>query len=113
MNPPPIFVTKIIRWTARMLTILALIFHMLSFLGDRWSVPLPAGDIVRLVLWGILLVAMILAWKWERLGGLVLIGGFVLQVGFNPSIVVMWAMWIAPTIGCLFLISSTQERNPA
>jgi hypothetical protein len=113
MKPLSPTLIKTTRWTARVLSIIAIIFHALSFLGDRWSGPLPTGDVVRLGLWGLVLLGMMLAWKWERLGGLVIMGAFVVQVSLNPGIVVMWAMWIGPITGSLFLASSLQERNRA
>ena len=112
MNQPLTLLTNIIRWTARTLSLIAIIFHALSFLGDRWSGPLLTGDIVRLGLWGIILLGLILAWKWERLGGLIIIGGFVAQASLNADILMMWAFWVAPAIGVLFIISSMEQRKP-
>jgi hypothetical protein len=61
-------------------------------------------------LWGVSLLGMILAWKWERAGGLLIVGVFIILVRDNPDIVSMWGMWIAPIIGVLFFISSLQRK---
>ena len=104
---------KVLRWTARTLTIFVIAFHLLSFLGDRYSSSLTTLDIVKLVLWGIILAGMIVAWKWERIGGFMIIGGTVVQTVINPQILLMWAMWIAPIIGVLFLICWAKTRRMA
>jgi hypothetical protein len=54
---------------------------------------------------------MVIAWKWELLGSLIIIGGFIIQAVINPRILSMWAMWIAPFTGALFLISWVMDRK--
>jgi hypothetical protein len=102
---------NVIRWIARTLSVLILAFHIASFLGDRSSVTLTAMDTIKLILWAIILLGMIIAWKWEGIGGLIIIGGFIIQGIINPIIFSAWVMWIAPFTGILFLIYWTQSRK--
>ena len=99
------------RWTARGLGIVALLFHTLSFAGDLGSSQHQQGDTGKLLVWGIMMAAMIAAWKWERLGGAVIIVIFLVQAVMNSGIVSMWAMWAAPVIGILFLLSGVLARK--
>jgi len=93
---------KIIRWVARSLSVIIILFHALSFLGDNSMNRLIASDILKLVLWGILLVGLVIAWKWERTGSLIILGVTLLQFIINPVLITVWVMWIAPFTGFLF-----------
>ena len=104
---------KIIRWTARGLSIIALLFHILSFAGDLGSAHLQPGDTENLLVWGIIMAGMIAAWKWERLGGVVIIIAFLVQVNTNPWIISMWTMWVSPFIGTLFFLSGVLAKKGA
>ena len=104
---------KIIRWTARILSALIIAFHVLSFLGDRLPSNLPTRDVVNLILWGIVMLGLIIAWKWEGIGGLVIILVSVVQYVIDPVLLSMWAFWIAPFTGVLFLISWVKNRRKA
>lgn len=102
---------KSLRWFARSLTIFVIAFHLLSFFGDRYSSSLTMLDITKLVLWGIILTGMVVAWKSERIGGFMIIGGTVVQMLINPQSLQMWAMWIAPIIGALFLFCWAKSQK--
>ena len=102
---------NVIRWTARTLSVLILAFFILSFLGDRSSATLTAMDTIQLILWAIILLGAVIAWKWEGIGGLIIVGGFIIKAVINPKIFSMWAMWVAPFTGILFLICWITSRK--
>ena len=101
----------VIRWTARILSILILTFHAMSFFGDLPMANLTTSDYMNLGLWVLVMLGMIIAWKWEVAGGLLIIAVFVVQVNRNPMVLSMWAFWIAPLTGALFLISWMISRK--
>lgn len=106
---------NVIRWTARALSVLIVAFFIGSFLGDRSSATLTAMDTIQLILWAIILLGAVIAWKWEGIGGLIIVGGFIIKAVINPKIFSMWAMWVAPFTGILFLIcwiTSRKKINP-
>jgi len=102
---------KVIRWTARILSVLILAFHVLSFLGEGLPSNLPTHDVVNLILWGVVMLGLIIAWKWEGIGGLVIILVSVVQNHFEPMLLSMWAFWIAPFTGVLFLIYWVESKS--
>ena len=105
---------NLLRWTARTLSILVILYHILSFLGDiRSSVTLTTLDKTDFALWAIILLGMLVAWKWEVAGGLIIIGGFLIQAILNPLILSTAPMWIAPFIGMLFLVCGFYSRKNA
>lgn len=69
--------TKIIHWTPRVICILAIIFISLfaldSFSSERTLWQNAAAFLIHLIPSFILLVVLIIAWKWEKAGGVVLI----------------------------------------
>lgn len=103
---------KLFRWVVRICSVLFIAFHVSSVLADSWPVALSMQDQINLVVWGIILLGMLLAWKAEGMGGFVVISGFVIQVALHPAVLSMWGMWVAPAIGTLFVISwaLTEER---
>ncbi len=96
----------VVRWFARILSILIIAFHAMSFLADRPQGMLTTRDMINLSLWGLIMLGLLLAWKWERVGGLIVIGAFVVQVAMNPVVVTMWPFWVAPAVGLLFVLCS-------
>ena len=102
---------KVIRWTARILSVLILAFYALSFLGEGLPSNLPAHDVDIFILWGIVMLGLIIAWKWEGIGGLVIILVSVVQNVIDPVFLSMWAFWIAPFTGVLFLIYWVKSRR--
>ncbi len=95
---------NIVRWFARILSILIVAFHALSFLADRPQAALSKIDMINLGMWGLIMLGLLLAWKWEGIGGLIVIGAFIVQVYLNPFVLKMWPFWVAPAVGLLFLV---------
>ncbi len=102
---------KPLRWFARILSALIVLFHALSFVADRPPASLSSADKLHLTLWGIIMLGMLIAWKWEGIGGLVILLAFVIQIGMNPEAISMWPFWVAPFTGMLFLICWVYGRR--
>jgi hypothetical protein len=102
---------KIIRWTARALSALIIIFHAMSFLGDMPMANLSAGDRLKMTMWGLVLLGMVSAWKWEGAGGLLIVGVSLVQCSMNPDLLRAWPFWVAPVTGGLFLLCRVAERQ--
>lgn len=101
------WVVVISRWTAR--TIAVPLFGLLVLLVEHDGVPNPLTASLRENLLGtvvlMMLCSLILAWKWEGLGGLLILGGLVLFAtsveAFLLKIVI--TPWLA--MGSLYLVS--------
>src|SRR5512140_2715546 len=96
---------RLFRWLVRFCSLLFLAFQITSFAGEQWPSVLSTSNEINLVVWGIILLGMALAWKSEGGGGFVIIAGFIVQVALHPAVLTNWTMWIAPAIGGLFVIS--------
>ena len=102
---------NVIRWVARVLSILYVLFHAMSFMGDRFTAALTASDYIKLALWGLVMLGMILAWFRERAGSLIILGVFLIQIALNPMLFLNWAMWPVPITGLMFLFCSMISRK--
>lgn len=71
---------KALRWAARGISAVLLLFLGLSFAGSLGREPLQPGDTEKLVLWATMMAAMIIAWRWELVGGALVIGNVLVQV---------------------------------
>lgn len=65
---------KVLRWSARVISAILLLFLGLSFAGSLGREPLQPGDAAKLIVLGVMMAGMILAWRWELLGGSLVIG---------------------------------------
>jgi hypothetical protein len=100
---------RILYWAPRVLALLAALFVGL-FALDVFSEGHPLGEaivgfIIHLTPTWLILAALIIAWRWERLGGaafLALAAGFLFWFGLNWNVVLILAL-PAAVIGLLFL----------
>ena len=79
--------TKMIHWTARMIVILAILFVSM-FALDSFSPELTIwqqllGFAIHLVPSFILIIVLLIAWKWELIGGIILM---IISLGLSPLI---------------------------
>ena len=106
-------VVTIIRWVARIWSILSLAFLLLFFGASIFSsigaATFVFKDVLRFVFFPIgLTMGLIIAWKWEGLGGIIAIGsiiGFHLQmlvIHGKPDFVLFIELLAAP--GILFIL---------
>ena len=69
--------TKVLYWTARILCILAILFVSLfaldSFSFERTFWQNTTAFLMHLIPSFVLLASLIIAWKWEKVGGIILI----------------------------------------
>ena len=101
----------VIRWTARILSILFLAFHLMSFIGDQPTAALSRMDHINLALWGLIMLGMIIAWKWDGIAGLFIVAVSAVQYIIDPMLPSLWAFWIAPLTGILSVICRMMSRK--
>ena len=81
--------TKVLYWTARILCILAILFVSLfaldSFSSERTFWQNTTAFLMHLIPSFVLLASLIIAWKWEKVGGIILT---ILGVAFSIFIFV-------------------------
>jgi hypothetical protein len=72
-------IITIIRWIARIWTIPIFVFALGEILiPDPYAVqPVPLADWISLGFLGVSILGLLLAWRWEGLGGAIAIAGFV------------------------------------
>lgn len=76
-----IITRQILRWVARVWAALMAALILFIFIGDAVAdgidpiFVLPARDMLMMAAFAIVFVGLILAWKWERLGGWLIVGG--------------------------------------
>jgi hypothetical protein len=121
--------TKVLYWTARILCILAILFVSLfsldSFSSERTVWQNIAAFLMHNIPSFVLLATLIIAWKWEKVGGIILtIIGLAFSIfifGFNykrnhfPVMTcLLQALLIAiPFVlaGILFILSHFKRKN--
>lgn len=82
---------RIVRWIARILSGLVIVFFSIFFVGEAIlfptpdSTPLTGNAMLQLTLTGLSLLGLALAWKWEAFGGLLALAAYVILVIVNPK----------------------------
>jgi len=97
MSFPPI---KIMRWTARVIGI-AVLLSLLAFTliaGLPHMAAMDAASFIHFLSFLVMVAGLFLAWKWERLGALVILGGF------GAFFVLNWVLWGSPALGWVFTL---------
>lgn len=110
---------KIIRWIARIWSILVFAFALVRiFTPDPYATePVPVEDWFLLSLWGVAILGLLVAWRWELVGGILTIATLffrelawvVLKGPWFVNFLIIWAFLVPPAI--LFLIAWRLERN--
>lgn len=99
-----------IRWVARGLSVVLVLFFafMVSahFLGGQEA---PPGTATTLAI-GVILLGLIVAWKWEALGGIVVLCGYAFSALLAPPVLRAWPYAVCLLAGVLFLISWFMRR---
>jgi len=101
---------KIFRWTIRIWSGILILFFLFMFIGETYfppeslnSQPLSSNAILQLVIFGIILIGLGIAWKWELTGGIVAIIAFVLLAIINPNTIQMPLLLLYPATAILFI----------
>jgi len=109
---------KITRWTARVWSLLAIGLGLLIFIPDSESAgPIAPVDKFLLSLTGFAMLGLIIAWRWERTGGIFTIAilfireiaWVILKGNWMLGFLVLWFFFLPPAI--LFLIAWRQGKK--
>jgi hypothetical protein len=109
----------ILRWTTRVLGILLLVTIATFVIGEGVPNPLHGSVAENLLTAAFLtmIVAQIAAWKWEGIGGLLIVASFALFVIVNQGVPIneLFGLWLLT--GLLYLVgwgisrTSSQSRS--
>lgn len=110
---------NIIRWVARIWSLLLAAFAVTVMLlpDPHATAPVPTEDWFLLSLWGVAVLGLLLAWKWELAGAVLAIAAMfarelawiLLRGAWFAGFLLLWAAVLPPAI--LFLISWWLERR--
>jgi len=118
VNPVPRSI-KIIRWMARIWGILVFAGALLivSTPDPYATEPVPASDWFLLSLWGVAILGLLVAWRWELVGGIITIATMfirelawvVLRGQWLVNFLLVWVLLVPPAI--LYLVVWGKERK--
>jgi hypothetical protein len=104
---------NVIRWIARIWStvVFAIAVLQITYPDSYATEPVPVVDWFLLSLWGIAVLGLAAAWRWEAIGALVAIAtmflrevAFFLLKGFwIPAFLLVWILIIPPAV--LFLVA--------
>ena len=110
---------KVLRWIARVWSLFALALALLIMLSpDPHAVnPIQPREVFMLSLWGLAILGLLLAWRWERLGALLTI--FIMPIRevvfiliyreWMVNFLLIWALVIPPAVMYLLAWRSDQK----
>ena len=107
---------KRFRWTLRMLSGLIIVFALYMFIGETFFGENPGKSyistdaIIGFSIWGIGLIGLGLAWKWELIGSIISLVAFVVY-GINEPGTWTSFMLVWPAIAILFIVLWAISRN--
>jgi hypothetical protein len=109
----------IARWVARAWSLLIVAFVvMMVVTPDPYATePVPAEDWFLLGVWGVAVLGLVVAWRWERTGALITIGTMflrepiwvILKGGWLVNFLIVWVALVPPAV--LFLLSWRWRRG--
>lgn len=109
--------TKTLRIIARVLSALFVGFALIMFIGEtmegaKKAIPEPMSfySVVQLTLFGIGLLGLALAWKWEMAGGIISLLAFIILFIVNPSALLL-PMFIFPANAILFIVVAYRSKK--
>ena len=106
---------RILRWIARIWCLLAVADGLILAFGGGDNQVLK--DWPLLALWGVAIISLLVAWKYELIGGVTAIAFVILhdlvyllvKGTWLPGFMILWALIIPPAI--IFIIASVLERK--
>jgi hypothetical protein len=108
---------KTLRTIARVMSAIIVSFALIMFIGyifegaQKANPKLPSTDaIVGLTLFGIGLLGLALAWKWEIAGGIISLLAVITIFIRNPDAMV-WTMFIFPANAILFVVVGYNSKK--
>src|ERR1039457_5735149 len=100
------------RWTARIVGTLLFLLFLAFFFGE--GPPdlsrLTSAERLQSLCVAALLLGLVIAWKWERLGGLITVAGFAFLVALNANHLRMWALCVPAIAGAMHIASWARLR---
>src|ERR1039457_2149074 len=95
------------RWTARILGTLMFLLFLAFFFGEGppHLSSLTSTERLQFLCIASLFLGLVIAWKWEGLGGLITLAGFTFLVAINASHLRMWALCVPAIVGVVHLAS--------
>ena len=110
---------KIFRSIARIWSILVFVFALLRIITpDPYATePVPASDWFLLSLWGVAILGLLIAWRWELVGGIITIATMfvselfwvILKGDWLVNFLIFWFFLVPPAI--LFMVAWGLERK--
>ena len=105
--------TTAVHWTARVLSVVVVLFFgfmiVAQFVGDEELPPRA----VTLVAISAILIGLMVAWRWEGVGGVIALGGYFFSALLNGQVLRTWPYALCLVAGLLFLLSWFMRRRPA
>jgi len=99
---------KIMRKIARIWSILIFVFTMMRIITpDPYATePVPASDWFLLSLWGAAILGLLIAWRWELIGGIITIASMflreilwvIIKGGWMVEFLIFWVIVVPPAI---------------
>ena len=118
-NPGSTVFVKILRWTARIWSLLATVFAMVVALSpDPYAVnPITAREIFMLSLWLVAMLGLLLAWRFERLGALITVIimplrevlYFLFYREWTINFLLIWALVMPPA--AMYLLAWSKDHQ--
>ena len=96
---------------------LIIVFSLFMFISYRLFPesgepgPLSTSDIIGFSIVGIGFIGLVLAWKWELIGGIISLMAFVGSAVIFPRILIPSPMYIWPGTAVLFIILWKRSRS--
>lgn len=103
------------RWTALIFGSLMVLLFLAFFFGEgppRLS-ALTGAEQLQFLAMGALFLGLALAWKWEGLGGLLAVAGFLALVAINRRHLALWALDLPAAIGAVHVACWFRLRTGA
>jgi hypothetical protein len=100
-------IPKILRWTARILGTLFVLLILVFAVGEGTPNPsmLAPRDKLMFLALGVMLVGLVLAWKWAGLGGVLALAGYLLFVAIGGRRTILSPFMAAGVAACLHLLT--------
>jgi len=100
------------RWTACIAGTLLFLLFMAFFFGEGPPDLSRLTSAERLQSLGVaaLFLSLVIAWKWEGLGGLISVAGFTFLVAINASHLRMWALCVPAIVGAVHIVAWSRLR---
>ena len=100
------------RWTARILGTLMFLLFLAFFFGEGppHLSSLTSTERLQFLCIADLFLGLVIAWKWEGLGGLITVAAFSFLVAINANHLRMWALCVPAIVGAMHIASWARLR---